>query len=150
MSFFGLFRKSHLLPPSPREFSPATFFTRSDFTFRDSTLLITVRWSKTIQFGQRNVTIPLVALPSSIFCPVSAVSHAFSLTSGSPPSNQAGGIRTTLHIGFSPTVTLWLVSKRTCRGLVSLLDSMGPTLSDVGCHFCLGSWCSSRFHCSNG
>ena len=46
VSFFGLFRKSHLLPPSPREFSPATFFTRSDFTFRDSTLLITVRWSK--------------------------------------------------------------------------------------------------------
>ena len=89
VSFFGLFRKSHLLPPSPREFSPATFFTRSDFTFRDSILLISVRWSKTIQFGQRIVTIPLVALPSSIFCPVSAVSHAFSLTSGSPPSNQA-------------------------------------------------------------
>ena len=88
VSFFGLFRKSHLLPPSPREFSPATFFTRSDFTFRDSTLLITVRWSKTIQFRQRIVTIPLVALPS-IFYPGSAVFHAFSLTSGSPPSNQA-------------------------------------------------------------
>ena len=37
-----------------------------------------------------------------------------------------------LRIGFSPTVTLWLVSKRTCRGRVSLLDSMDLTLSGVG------------------
>ena len=89
VSFFGLFRKSHMLPPSPKEFSPGTYLTRSDFTFRDSTLLIQVRWSKTIQFGQRIVTVPLVALPSSVLCPVTAVSRAFSLTSGSPPSSQA-------------------------------------------------------------
>ena len=89
VSFFGLFRKSHLLPPSPKEFSPGTYLTRSDFTFRDSTLLIQVRWSKTFQFGQRIVTVPLVALLPSVFCPVTAVSRAFSLTSGSPPSSQA-------------------------------------------------------------
>ena len=89
VSFFGLFRKSHLLPASQREFSPDTFLTRSDFSFVGSGVHIRVRWSKTIQFGQRTVTIPLVAMPSSHLCPVSAVTRAFSLAPGALPSDQA-------------------------------------------------------------
>ena len=45
VAFFGLFRKSHLLPPTPKAFTSDTFLTRSDFTFCDSTLYIRVRWS---------------------------------------------------------------------------------------------------------
>ena len=89
VSFFGLFRKSHLLPNSSRDFSPATFFTCSDFLFTNGNILIRVRWSKTIQFGQRVVTIPLVPIPSSPLCPVAAVSRAFSLTPGTLPNEQA-------------------------------------------------------------
>ena len=89
VSFFGLFRKSHLLPLSQREFSPSTFLTRSDFSFVGSDVHIRVRWSKTIQLGQRTVTIPLVGIPSSHLCPVVAVSRAFSLTPGALPSDQA-------------------------------------------------------------
>ena len=89
VSFFGLFRKSHLLPISPRDFNPGTFLTHSDFTFSGSNLLIRVRWSKTIQFGQRTVTVPLIAMPSSRLCPVTAVMHAFSLTPHTPTSYQA-------------------------------------------------------------
>lgn len=89
VSLLRLFRKSHLLPCSHRDFSPDTFLTRSDFTFVGSGVHIRVRWSKTIQFGQRIVTIPLVGIPSSCLCPVTAVRHAFSLTPGAPPSDQA-------------------------------------------------------------
>ena len=39
--------------------------------------------------GQRVVTVPLVAIPSSDLFPDTAVSRAFSLTSGSSPSHQA-------------------------------------------------------------
>ena len=88
VSFFGLFRKSHLLPASVSEFSPLTFLTRSDFSFSGSSVFIRVRWSKTIQFGQRTVTIPLVA-SSSLLCPVRAVSQAFSLTPSALPDDQA-------------------------------------------------------------
>uniref|UniRef100_A0A7M5TZP9 Uncharacterized protein n=1 Tax=Clytia hemisphaerica TaxID=252671 RepID=A0A7M5TZP9_9CNID len=88
VSFFGLFRKSHLLPLSHQDFSPATFLVRSDFTLDPSTVYIRVRWSKTMQLGQRTVTIPLVAM-SSPLCPVSAVNHAFQLTPGAGPQAQA-------------------------------------------------------------
>ena len=87
VSFFGLFRKSHLLPTSPSDFSPLQFLTRSDFTFSGSTIFIRVRWSKTIQFGQRTVTVPLVA-SSSPLCPVKAVSQAFALTPYVMPNDQ--------------------------------------------------------------
>ncbi|XP_066921328.1 uncharacterized protein [Clytia hemisphaerica] len=40
VSFFGLFRKSHLLPVSQKDFSPDTFLTRDDFTFLDSEIHI--------------------------------------------------------------------------------------------------------------
>ena len=89
VSFFGLFRKSHLLPVSAHTFNPKQLFTRADFSLFSSYILINVRWSKTIQLGQRIITIPLVAIPSSPLCPVSAVKHAFSLSPSCPPEFQA-------------------------------------------------------------
>lgn len=89
VSFFGLFRKAHLLPDSMQVFDPKRMFTRADFKLTGSCLYITVRWSKTIQMGQRTVTIPLVAIPASPVCPVSAVCQAFSLTPECSQSFQA-------------------------------------------------------------
>ena len=89
VAFFGLFRKAHLLPESSGSFNPARMFTRSDFQVTASCVYITVRWSKTIQLGQRTVTVLLVAAPSSPLCPVSAIVHAFNLTPGCSPSSQA-------------------------------------------------------------
>ena len=93
VAFFGLFRKAHLLPESEPAFDPKKMFTRSDFSFSHSCIYITVRWSKTIQMGQRTVVIPLLAVPSSPLCPVSAVTHAFNLNPGCSPSSQALGWR---------------------------------------------------------
>lgn len=89
VSFFGLFRKSHLLPTSSAAFNARINFTRSDFVLSHSQLLILVRWSKTIQLGQRTITVPLVAIPSSPLCPVAAVAHVFSLTPDVPANFQA-------------------------------------------------------------
>lgn len=89
VAFFGLFRKAHLLPSSESTFSPKHMFIRSDFNFYQSSLYINVRWSKTIQLGQRTVTIPLVAIPTSPLCPVTAVSQAFRLTPGCTSTYQA-------------------------------------------------------------
>ena len=34
--------------------------------------MITIKWSKTIQFGERHLIIPIVAIPGSSLCPVKA------------------------------------------------------------------------------
>ena len=128
VSFFGLFRKSHLLPLSSKDFSPATFLVRSDFTFEPSTVYVRVRWSKTMQLGQRTVTIPLVAM-SSPLCPVSAVRQSFRLTPGAGPQDQAFCWRDSFF-GSNRTFTYrdFMLSLRT------LLSSTGLSSSQYGSH----------------
>ena len=59
-------------------FSPAQQFMKSDFLFHSWGVVIKVRWSKTIQFHDRVVSIPLSFIPDSPLCPVHAILHAFS------------------------------------------------------------------------
>ena len=87
-AFFGLFRKSHLLPVSVSAFDPKRQFLRSDFVFKDCVVYIHVRWSRTIQLGQRTILIPLVSQPQSVLCPVAAISQAFALTPGGTQDTQ--------------------------------------------------------------
>ena len=89
VAFFGLFRKAHLLPESEATFTATKMFTRSDFLCYDGYIYINVRWSKTIQLGQRTITVPLVAAPSSPLCPVAAVKCAFALNPVCSPLSQA-------------------------------------------------------------
>ena len=88
-AFFGLFRKSHLLPVSSSKYTVTIHFCKADFIPFSGGFLVRVRWSKTIQFHQREVFIPLVRIPGSPLCPVSAISLAFSLCASDPPSAAA-------------------------------------------------------------
>ena len=63
-------------------------FLRSDFVFKDCVVYIHVRWSKTIQLGQRTILIPLVSQPQSVLCPVAAIYQAFALTPGATQDTQ--------------------------------------------------------------
>ena len=128
VSFFGLFRKSHLLPLSAKIFSSATFLTRSDFTFDESTVYIKVRWSKTIQLGQRTVIIPLVGM-SSPLCPVAAVSRAFRLTPGADPHGQAFCWRDSFY-GANRVFTY----RDFMLSLHTFLSSLGLVSSQYGSH----------------
>ena len=88
-AFFGMFRKSHLLVTTAGKFNPLQQFIRSDFSFYPWGVLISVRWSKTIQFRERTISIPLPAIPNSILCPVVAIRHAFSMADSCTDSGQA-------------------------------------------------------------
>ena len=101
VSFFGLFRKAHLLPVSTTAFNPKQQFTRSDFWFCEFGVLIKVHWSKTIQLGQRSIDIPLVSIASSPLCPVSAISQAFRLASEASVSSQAFCFRNSTNATLS-------------------------------------------------
>ena len=73
MGFFSFFRKSNLLVPSLAAFDPQKHLCQSDVTLEASGAVISVRWSKTIQFRQRNIHIPLPHIPGSPFCPSNAL-----------------------------------------------------------------------------
>ena len=89
MAFFGLFRKAHLLTRTMTAFEPSRQFIKSDFTFHAWGAMVHVRWSKTIQFRECSIRLPLPRIPGSILCPVAAILHAFSFTQSGPSSSQA-------------------------------------------------------------
>lgn len=89
VAFYGLFRKSHLLPMSTQKFDPTKQLSKADIKFFTWGTLVTIRWSKTIQFRERVVEISLPCIPSSKLCPTTAIAHAFSFTKLTAASSQA-------------------------------------------------------------
>lgn len=83
VGFFSFFRKSNLLVPSLTKFDPNKHLCCSDVSFSMSGAILSVRWSKTIQFRQRILEVPLPHIPGSPYCPSSALLLA---TSFLPPA----------------------------------------------------------------
>ena len=89
VALYSLFCKSHLLLMSAQKFDSSKQLTKSDFKFFPWGTLITIRWSKTIQFRERVVDIPLPCIPGSKLCPTTAVIHAFHFTNSTAANSQA-------------------------------------------------------------
>jgi hypothetical protein len=73
--FFSFFRKSNVLPMSQSKFNPLKQVTRASITVQTQCLLVHVTWSKTIQYCQKSLFIPLSSVPGSVLCPVTAYSN---------------------------------------------------------------------------
>lgn len=71
-AFFLVARKSNLVPTNKSDIEAKHCLLRKDITMIGENLCVTMRWSKTIQFGQRLLKTPLLKLQSSILCPVNA------------------------------------------------------------------------------
>ena len=76
-AFFGMLRQSNLLPNPP--FDPTKHLRRCDVLAYPWGLGLSIRWSKTIQFRERELLVPLPHLPGHPLDPVSAVHAAFKL-----------------------------------------------------------------------
>ena len=85
-AFFLLARKSNLVPVSSKVFSKDKQLCRSDIEVHKSYLLVRFKWSKTIQYGDRQLFLPLIGINSSIFCPVTAYKQMCILTPASGDS----------------------------------------------------------------
>ena len=83
VAFYSFFRKSNLLIQSIGSFDPSRHLCTSDVEFRTEGAVLTVRWSKVIQFRERILRIPLPRLNNSLFCPSFAL-LGLCLTSPSP------------------------------------------------------------------
>ena len=77
--FFTFFRKSNVLPISAAKFDTAKQVTRNHIRCLHGALLVTVNWSKTIQYCQRQLSIPVSAVPGSKLCPVQAFKQLLQL-----------------------------------------------------------------------
>ena len=98
VAFHGFFSKSHLLPLSPAKYDPQKQFSRSDFKFLSWGALVKIKWSKTIQFRERTIHIPLPYISQSPLCPVTSISHAMSFTSSVPQTFHAFAYFDTVHL----------------------------------------------------
>ena len=89
LMFFGLLRRSNVLPSSSGTFAPNLHLRRRDLTFTSKGLQVLIRWSKTNQFQDRQQVLPLPRIVGHKLCPTQAVFHAFQLTRGAPLDGPA-------------------------------------------------------------
>ncbi len=71
-SFFLMRRKSNAVPDAIQKFDKNKQLIHQDVTVGSKALLVSLKWSKTLQFGGRRHTVPLLAIPGSELCPVKA------------------------------------------------------------------------------
>ena len=105
-----MFRKSHLLPTAANQFNPSKQLTKADVKIFSWGVLVSIRWSKTIQFRERVVDIPLPSIPGSALCPTSAITNAFRFTAqastrGSQVFNWVDGSHITHVFTYSAFVS---------------------------------------------
>ena len=73
IGFFTFFRESNLVRKSLSTFDSSRNLSRQDIVIRPWGMVIVVHWSKTIQFCQRHLLIPVMGLPTGHpLCPVQA------------------------------------------------------------------------------
>ena len=63
-------RKSSIAPPSEVEFDKAKYLCRYDITLTSFGLQVNLKYSKTNQFDDKNILLPIYALPDSPLCSV--------------------------------------------------------------------------------
>jgi len=78
--FYGLLRKASVLPSVINSDMDKTM-CRDDITFHPWGILLHVRTTKTIQYQERTLDIPIPRYKKSPLCPVQATFHAFSCVS---------------------------------------------------------------------
>ena len=83
-AFFSFARKSNLVPDNDTDISNPRFLLRKDVELINDRLIITMRWSKTNQFGQRILQIPLLPIQGSVLCPVQAYQNMCALVAANP------------------------------------------------------------------
>ncbi len=82
--FFAMLRRSNLLPATTSSFDCRKQIRRCDIHWEKDSLMLTIRWSKTIQFGEGMLRIPLIRIKSSCHCPVQAMYQALRLSNADP------------------------------------------------------------------
>ena len=128
VGFFSFFRKSNLLIPSHLLFDPRRHLCANDVHFYPDGAVLTVRWSKVIQFQERILHIPLPRVPNSPLCPSSALLR---LNLESPPCTRPTPLFRYTWLGAE---NVPLTQKQFTERLQTCLDLIGLDSSKYSGH----------------
>lgn len=73
VAFYLMLRKSNLTPTAKAKFDGSNQLTRGDLKLKRNAAVFRIKWTKTLQFGRRTLTIPVPANARSKLCPVRAL-----------------------------------------------------------------------------
>ena len=73
IGFFGMLRKSNLMPDKLKDFDPIKHLTRGHVTFQEGLAILKVTWAKNLQCRERLLEIPLFPIEGSPLCPVTVL-----------------------------------------------------------------------------
>ena len=79
VGFFTFFRKSNLIPDGLHKFDHKKQLSRNAVSFEQNVAIVGVTWSKTIQFRNKLLEVPLFQIPNSPLCPVTVLRALLSL-----------------------------------------------------------------------
>ncbi len=111
--FYTMFRKSNVMPSSATKYDCTKQVARSSIQCEQDSLLVKVKWSKTIQFKDRVLYVPVSSVPGSILCPVQAYRRLLSMVK-TPPDYPAfsylkhGNVVPLTYSQFVRQFKLWL------------------------------------------
>ena len=133
VGFFSFFRKSNLLVHSHLEFDPQRSLCANDVRFTLDGAILTVRWSKVIQFQERVLLIPLPKIANSPLCPSTALLR---LTLENPPCAHPVPL---FRYNLAGANNVPLNKLQACRGKIGVDSSKysGHSLRRGGASFAL-------------
>lgn len=70
VGFYLFLRKSNLVPDSVSSFDPQKQLTRADIQMGKNIILVIIKWSKTIQYKEKELILPLLPARDIRICPV--------------------------------------------------------------------------------
>ena len=118
VAFFTFLRKSNLVPDVASRISSKVPL-RAHLVFDSHGATLHIAASKTIQYQQRSLSIPLPLIPGSPLCPVTALRHHLRLNPG--PS-----IAPLFSVVFSPSQQLSpLTSRHFCFFIFKVISALG-------------------------
>lgn len=82
VGFYLMLRKSNLVPDSIQTFDPFKQLLRSDLQLNKKAAVFHIKWTKTLQFGQKILSIPVPANRRSKLCPVKLLRRMLRLREG--------------------------------------------------------------------
>ena len=146
-AFFGFLRKSNVVPRSLASFDCLKHLTQDSITITPSGLLLTLNWSKSIQFKERVVTVPLCSIPGNILDLVNAVSCMCRLSPAGPrPPPFLISMVTAIWIKLLITRSLKLLAYHMfTRELLQGLTALGIDPSQYGGHSFRCGGCTFAF-----
>ena len=120
VSFYGMLHKHHLLAGSSHTFEPSQQLVRSDFQIFPCGALVTIRWSKTIQFREQVIQILLPLIPDSPLCPVIAIQRAFSFVPKLSPPPPLPRNQKRAKVEIRPRMSLIVIVKPQSQDFLAL------------------------------